>query len=419
MGAALMAAARLVPVSAATDPTPPAVDFPKFPCSQGITDDQGDENPKFFLGEDTSAVIPKSSARDIRAVDIRLTHDYLEVFMGVQSDPTKATMQKEESAYRYEVTFVFNGKTFDYGYELDNTTQDPGKDLGPGDKGQYPKESDGTGGNVAGSTVQILPDPNGGPVWIVWASPRAAVESGVGPITDGTDIFKNIIGVTYDYVLNQQGTADQTSASGTAAQYVAGDDSCFGPPPTSLTPLTVPAAVYHHAATLTTTLLDQNSKPLAGKPVTFTIQAATPVSVTAATDANGVAKGTFSSVSVPAGSYPVTATFPGETGAYKTSSVSGTLKVSAEKTAFTALKVAKASATTRTVTVSLLDDLKKPIAGVHVDWYVNGKKTSSVTTDKTGKAVLKGAKPGQKVQARYAGKPGYWLASVSSTVKLS
>jgi len=429
LGAAVMAAARLVPAGADTTPAPaPTPDLPRSLCSHGVTDIDKDAVPAYappltLAGTtvDDSAVFHDNPALDIRAVNLRLTSTDLEVFMGLQGDPTKSTMAAYDGSWRYEVSFTLNGKNFDYGLDQDNTA-DPGKELVPASTvlwkpmasaGSTPVVPKSTGKFVSGATANDLS-------WVVLTSPRAEVEKAVGPITDGVDVFKSISGFTYTYAgSNVHPTVDLAQPSGPTSQYVAGDDWCFGPPPTSLSSLTVPAATYHHAETMSAVLQDQDGKPLVGKPVTFTINAPTPVTAPATTDTTGLAKATFTSITLPAGSYPVTATFPGEDTTLKTSSVTGTLKVSAQKTVFTALKIAKASATTRTVTTTLLDDLKKPIAGVRVDWYVNGKKTTSSTTDKTGKVVLKGAKPGQKVQARYAGKVGYWLASVSSIAKVA
>lgn len=417
VGAAVVAAARLVPAGADTPSSAP--DLPRALCSHGIVDPQGDAAPKYLAGSDTSAVAPDNPALDIRAVDLRLTATQLEVFMGVQGNPTTATMQPYEGAWRYEVTFSLGSKFFDYGLDRDNPA-DPGKELAPASSALFEPKASVTGvAQIKGSTGTFVGGTGNALSWIVLTSPRSEVEAAVGPITDGTDTFTGISGITSVETSNDPATADTTTATGAQAKYVAGDDWCFGPPPTSLSSLAVTPAIYHHSTSMSATLLDEDGKPVAGQPVNFTIQGPQPATATGTTDANGVATATFASVPVPAGTYPVTATFPGEGTTLKTSSVSGTLTVSAQKTVFGPLKVTKASTSTRTVTVALLDDLKKPVAGAKVDWYVNGKKITTATTDKTGTVVLRGVKPGQKIQAKYAGKPGYLLAAVSTIVKAS
>jgi len=433
VGAAVMAAARLVPAGADTTPAPaPTPDLPRFSCTHGaVIDIAKDAVPGYVPPTnsqagyvDDSTAFPNNPALDIREIHVRLTSDYLEVFMALSGDPTKSNLAAYEGAWRWEISFALGSKSYDYGFEKDATAA-PGSDLVPASSVQWEPKASVTpavsgSGAIPGSSAKFVSGATGNdPTWLVVTSPRTEVEKAGGPITDGVDIFKNIKGFTTTWSSQQKFTPVDSADPSPQVQDVAGDDYCFGPPPTSLSSLTVPTATYHHAETMSAVLQDQDGKPLAGKPVTFSINAPTPVTAPATTDANGLAKATITSITLPAGSYPVTATFPGEDTTLKTSSVTGTLKVSAEKTVFTALKIAKASATTRTVTTTLLDDLKKPIAGVRVDWYVNGKKTTSATTDKTGKVVLKGAKPGQKVQARYAGKVGYWLASVSSIAKVA
>jgi hypothetical protein len=413
VGAALLAAARLVPASG--DTPPPAPDLPHFVCA-GLIDDEGDNTaPKYAFGEDTSTVVPKRSAMDIRTINLRLTPTQLQVFMSLTGDPTTASMTAEESAWRYAVTFNIDTISFTYGLERDNTA-DPGKDAKPADAGQYNPKAAMTGLIVIpDSTAKFVPGTGTNPSWVVFTSPRAAIEKQMGPIDPGTK-FTAISGAAYDYLLNQSGTADTTSATGPQAEYVAGDDSCFGPPATSITSLAAPAVEYNHTSKLSATLLDKDGKPLAGKPMTFTVQDGKPTKLSATTNASGVATASYLA-KAKAGTYPVTATFAGEPSVLKTSSMSGTIKVSAEKTAFTAPSVAKPSSQTRIVTTILRGDNNVAIAGVNVDWYVNGKKVATIKTDKTGKVSYRGAKPGQSVQARFAGTPGMLLASVSRIVK--
>jgi len=413
MGAVLMAAARLVPASGDTTPAPVPL-LPKFLCTHGVVDPEADNAPQYVGGVDSTAAVPKRPALDIRGVYLRLTDSQLQVFMALAGDPSTAAMKDYESAWRYAVNFNIGTIQFNYGFERDNTA-DPGKDAKPSDAGQYKPKASMTGLIfIANSAAQFVPGTGTAPSWMVITSPRSEVEKQMGPIDGGT-LVTNIAGVTQDYVLTDGASADITAASGKDAQYTIGDDTCFEPPPTSVTSLTAPAVVFNHSTKLSATLLDEAGKPLAGKPMTFTIQDGKPTKLSATTSADGVATATYLA-SVKGGSLPVTATFPGDS-ALKTSSVSGTIKVSAEKTAFTTPVVTKPTATTRVVAVKLLGDNKAAIVGALVDWYVNNKKVASVKTDKTGKASFR-PKPGQTVQAKFAGKAGMLLPAVSRAVKV-
>jgi len=419
VGAALIAAARLVPAAGDTTPAP-TPDLPKFLCDYGLVDDEGDNTPKYTGGADTTALVPKRSALDIRAIDLRVTPTDFQVFMALAGDPTTATMNQYESAWRYVVTFSLGSASFTYGVERDNTA-DPGKDVKPGDAGQYqpaqPKAfiTNG-GGTIADSTAKFVAGGTTAPSWVVFTSPRAKVESMIGPL-DSSSKFTAISGTTTDWLLNQSGAADTTAATGAQAEHVATDDRCFGPPATSMASLVAPAVEYDHTSKLSATLLDVDGKPIAGKPLTFTVADGKPTKLTATTNAAGVATASYLA-RVKAGTYAVTAAFAGEPATLKASSISGTLKVTAETTVFSVPTVAKPSSQTRIVTTTLRGDNKAAIAGVSVDWYVNNKKVASTKTDKTGKVSLRTAKPGQTVQARFAGKAGMLLAAVSRSVKV-
>jgi hypothetical protein len=406
-----MAAARLVPAAGDTTPAP-TPSLPHYPCA-AVTDGPNDAVPMFVGGVPNNPAIPEQPALDIRAINLRLTATELQVFMAVTGNPTTATMQPYESAWRYQVQFKVGTIAFTYGIERNNTA-DPGKDVGPGDAGQYPKMTMTGLGVISGSTAKFVPGTGTDPSWAVFTSPRSVIEGRMGPIDPGT-AFTTISGATADYLLSQSGTADTTTATGADAQYLAGDDSCFGTS-TTLNALTVSPAEFNHVSTMSATLLDSDSKPVAGRTITFAVQDGKGTKLHATTNANGLATASYP-VRIKAGSYPVTATFAGDD-AFKTSSATGTLKVSAEKTVFAAPTVAKPSAATRVVTTTLRGDNNGAIAGVVVDWYVNGKKVASGKTSKTGKVSYAGAKPGQSVQARFAGSPGMLLASTSRTVKV-
>jgi hypothetical protein len=432
-GAVVAVAAGFLPASADTTPTGPPPDpcgaastlssceFPRPVCTHAINDIQGDAKPAYVSGEDTSAQTGTGDALDIRAVDLRVRPDYVEAFIGLTAAPDPTQMKVFESTYRYAVTFYDGTKEILLTGEVKNLNP-PASLAYPSDSSRYPDGEVGPGSEWAGTTQAIrAPSSSGGLGWLVISTPRAKLEHALGRAVDPTDVFSSISVKTFvEHAQDSRlaTSADSTSQTGPQAQLGAFDDSCFGPPHTTTKSLTVPAVAYHHASTLSAVLVDEDAKPLPGKPVTFTIADGKPTTLTATTDDNGLAQVSYGPVAVAAGTYVVTATFPGEGTTLRSSSATGTLKVSAQKTAFAALKVAKPSAKTRLVTATLLDDLNKPVTGARVDWYVNGKKAASATTDKAGRAVFKAGKPGQSVQARYAGQAGRLLPAASKAAKL-
>ncbi|MBV9098164.1 MAG: Ig-like domain-containing protein, partial [Frankiaceae bacterium] len=360
---------------------------------------------------------------DIQAVDTRVTDTQLQVFLGINHFEHPVKMPSYEAAWRYKVTYKLNGKTLTFGAEQDNPAL-PSQAY-PSDGALF--TGDGyiwvnQDGDLPGSAISFVSGSGSHLSWVVFTAPRDKVEKLVGQSLSPGTVFTNVTAETSTYTYAEKMPAADTLAStltGTKDQLVL-DDACFGPPPTSISGLTLPASVvYGHSATMSAVLQDENGKALAGKPVNFVIQDGKNTTVSGTTDANGLATATFPSLLVPAGHYTVLAQFPGEGTTYKTSTGTGTLVVSAQPTTLSALKVTKPSATTRLVSTTLLDDMKHPVAGVSIDWYVDGKKTTTTATDKTGKAVLKTAKPGQKVQARFAGKPGIWLAAASAITKVA
>jgi hypothetical protein len=443
---AVLAAARLLPATADTTPPPlppdpctasatpsAACEMPRTTCNHAVmTDPSGDATPQYVTNEDTSKVpgMGENSALDIRDVFVRLTPDYLETFLAVDHIPAATGMSAWEGEYRYYVNFKIGPKAVTVvGAQLNPNAPDSAS---PTDRpGTFPQVQVGAAqaapaaNNAAvGSATQVLlPGTSPDPGWVIVSTSRAQLERALGAPVDPAAVFTDITANTYVVSPNSVGTksfwtTDWTTQTGTAAQAGASDDWCFGPPPTAINSVSVPAAEYDHTAAMSAVLVDLNGTPIAGKTVTFTVQEGKPTPVSATTDANGVATASYGPIRVAAGSYPVTVAFAGDTTTYKHSSATGTLKVSAAKTLFTALKVTKPTAKTRVVTTTLLDDAKKPVAGARVDWYISGKKVASSTTDKTGKAVFKAGKPGQTVQARYAGKPGVFIATASKSARL-
>ena len=415
LGIGLAAASFVLPASGATPP-PPDPPLPHYPCAQGFTDIKGDAAPQYGGNTDTSAVFPNKPELDIRSVNVQLTSDQLQVFMAVDGIVAFPQMQYYESAYRYTITFLYDGKTFTYASQLTN----PAVPAQPLDSSEYPKMNMGTGPLDMKSSSTAVVRPGDGtaakPSWLIFTSPRALIEKNLGATIPNGAKFTTLKAETQVYTSAENVIADSLDTPADKATYVVGADACFGPPATNIGSLTAAPAQWSDASTLSAVLLDASAKPLAGKALTFSI-AGTSFTKTVTTDSSGRATATYSPVLLHAGSYPVTVQFAGDDNA-KASSATGALQVSLESCAFKPLKVTNAPGNKRTVTATLLDNDNHPVVGVPVDWWVNGKKTATGKTDKAGRVSLRSGKPGQKVQAKFAGAAGTLSPAMSKTVKL-
>jgi hypothetical protein len=440
-GVAAAVVAGFVPASAdTTAPSDPCTsastlsscELPRPACTHAMTDSPGDGDAK-YVGNGSwgslqpqvdavkSTAFPNNTSLDLLGVYLRVTPDFVQTFFPVNHIVDPSAMGTDEATYRYTVTFKVGTKTVVMSGEQYNLS--PTAVYEPGDSptnGLFPQvHVDGRQAYTGGTSQLIVRNASPNPSWVIISTQRSKLETALGaPLTADT-LFTGISADTKDVFYNEETPADSTTQTGAAAQHNALDDWCFGPPPTALNSLTVASpVVYHHSTPVSAVLVDQDGKPLAGKPVTFTIHDGKGIAVTGTTDADGRAQVLYGPVGAAAGTYAMTATFPGEGTTLKTSTATSTITVTAQKTAFAPLKIAKPSAKTRVVTATLLDDMSRGVAGARVDWYLNGKKAASTTTDKSGHAVFKAGKPGQTVQARFAGKAGMLLASVSKSAKL-
>lgn len=408
---------------ASADTAGPGTDplTPRLGCTHAINDAPGDAHPDFTgLG---SSPLPSNDGLDLEMADVRLTATQLQVFLAIKRIPAPTAMAANEETYRYSINFAYGGKTFLYGIEQVNPTW-PAQAL-PTDSKDYPKMNMGVTPEQdlkASSTAVIRPGTAPDPSWIIFTSPRDKIEQILGaPIPDGAP-FTNVSVSTQVYTSPElHSTNDGLDKTLTPTQdsfVVGGDigDWCFGPPPTFIQSVSVAAAQVTDATKMSATLLDENGKALPGKTLSFTI-GDRKGTATATTDANGRATATYGPIRLPAGTYPVTVSFAGEQ-AQRASTAAGTLKVSAEGTVFKPLKVAKPSVKTRLVTATLVDNDGHPVAGVPFTWWINGKKAASAKTASNGTAVLKSAKPGQTVQAKFAGISGMYLAANSKAARV-
>jgi hypothetical protein len=390
-----------------------ATELPRAGCAKSVLDPKGDANVD-YLGSGTA--VPGTSSvngLDLRAVTLRLTPENLEAYIAVEALP--AALGNTETAYFYEVTLKSDPKQFRIQHVIPNLSQP--KDVRPDNTQVYPRAHFG---EMTGTTYPTPIDGSKAEIdqakgYVIVRVPRAPVEAALGEKIKEGKTFTHISARTALYVTSRIFNADATATPATQPVYAAGNDYCFGLPPAALSGFSAAAVQYGDTTQLKATLADEAGAKLAGKQVRFAV-AGEPAPLTGVTDANGVATVAY----VPtrgAGTAAVTVTYAGDeaVGAAKTT---GSVVVRAEATKFNALAVAKPSSTARTVTATLLDDDKRPVAGQKVDWYVNGKKVATVATDSKGRSVFKAAKPAQSVQAKFAGLAGKYAAAASTAVKV-
>jgi hypothetical protein len=219
------------------------------------------------------------------------------------------------------------------------------------------------------------------------------------------------VSVTSRLVLPNTGTiaADVVQAEKAEDRtYTVGVSPCFGPPAALLANTGRTTVQYSDGAAVAAKLTDATGKALAGKTVTFAVGS---VKRTATTGGDGVAKATLDP-GVVAGSYTLVTSFAGDATAGKVET-STPFTVTAEATRIV-LSVVKRG-TSRTVTAKLVDDDGKALAGQNVNWYVAGKKVSTMRTNSAGVVTLTTAKPTQTVVAEFLAVAGKYAASKATT----
>jgi hypothetical protein len=391
----------------AADPAPAKPEYPRAQCTHRLVDPPGDGyvNPK---GVGANQV--KADGLDIVGALFRVTPTELQAFVQMKDIPDPSGMQAYNSAFRYKVSFKYADKAFSFWTGQANPTVDPNG------SNALAAKSVGMDPTVMGSRGGV--DPATDYAW--FGIPRPAFEDKAGaPLVDGEKLTAVSVQSSNSLAASQFDAADDLTPAAAAAVWPVDDDYCFGPPPGALSDVATPSAQYGDVSAFTAKLVDEKGAAVAGAPIDFTVATAagaTVGTVTGTTDAAGVVNAPFVAA-VPAGTYAVKVSFPGTTDVGK-AKASSELVVTVETTKFPALVVAKPSATTRTVTATLLDDDNKPVVGQRVDWYVNGKKVTTLTTDKAGKTVLKTAKPTQTVQAKLVAVAGKYAAAASASRKV-
>jgi hypothetical protein len=178
------------------------------------------------------------------------------------------------------------------------------------------------------------------------------------------------------------------------------------------------AGTYSAQTTLSGSLVDEFGKPVNGANLTFSLNSA--AAGTAATGASGVASLTVP-VGLPAGSYPVSASFAGDALYGPSDSAVGSYSVSAMATSLTYTGAVSGKPNgTVPLSVTLTDALGRPLAGQTVVFQLGAQTTGPVTTNASGVAATSlklTQKPGSyPLTVSFAGVAGQYNASNAATV---
>lgn len=401
--------------SARGDAAPPPL-LPLAACESRVNDIAGDGIATFNLVDVNNVPViadPRGNVGglDITGVTLRVTDTRVYAFMSLADIPD--TLRQTDSAYGYVMWVTRAGKIarFDQVYAnealaaqgLAPKTGLSTASVGTTNAGGDPLTGVGGGVDKAKNVAYVYAD-------------RASLEAKTGgPIEDGEELTAisgrtelwETDGKTAPGVARRP--ADRTDVAPAAAVWQVGDERCFPP---SVIEVVAGSAQYGDPVTLTATLKDAAGAPLAGRPVTFTVPGESAARALT-TDADGAVRVTLAEAP-PAGTYAVRVAYAGDESTSRGAGTA-TLAVRAETIRVGKLAVQR-SGTARTVTATLTEDDPRAFARQPVAWYVNGKKVATVATDAAGRSVFKGAKPGQKVQARYAAVPGRYAGATSATV---
>ncbi|HEV2890437.1 MAG TPA: Ig-like domain-containing protein [Frankiaceae bacterium] len=242
---------------------------------------------------------------------------------------------------------------------------------------------------------------------VILTTDRAPIEAAAkASLADGTVLQNANVKTLANYVYTMMAADTATAKEPDARTYTVGDNTCFAPPEGRLA-LTVPTSVVSgHTAVVGGTLTNAGGTAVAGKNVTVSVAGKT-AQVTSGED--GKFSASFA-IASNAGSYPVTATWAGDD-SLSTATATGTLVVKVQPTTTTLAQTV--SGTTVTVRSTLLDDLRRPVAGQSVTWYVDGKAVGTYRTDSGGRTSLRTAK-GKTVKAVFNGVRNRYGASSAS-----
>jgi hypothetical protein len=391
--------------------------LPMATCTTRVTDGPGDGIATYNL-VDVNPVPPIPDPRgnvgglDITSLTLRVTGTRVYAFMALADIPD--ALRQTDSAYGYLMFFKRGQKFARFEVVYANSAL-AAQGLAPTTGLQAASVGTTTTGGDALTGVGSAIDKATNFAYVY--ADRASFEAKTGgELVDGEEISAisgrtelwESDGKTAPGVARRP--ADSTDVPAASAVWHVGDDGCFTP-----STVTVPAvtAQYGDPVTVPVTVKDAAGAPLADRGVTVTVPGESePRTMT--TDATGEVRVALAAAPV-AGTYEIKAVYAGDDASGRGEGT-GVLTVKAE-TVRVALAVAKAG-TGRVVTATLTEDDPKAFAKQPVVWYLNGKKVATGTTDTAGRAVYKGAKAGQSVQAKYAGLAGRYAAANSATVKV-
>lgn len=420
VGSTLVAASLLIGTNGALA----AYQAPLADCAtvkDGTSDAILDYSPVPTQSEpDPRGASASNSSVDITGVTMRVTDDRVLAYMKVNHINA---FSPQEAAFEYDITIVKGVKKLSATSFLDNSN--PAYDNAPSkqSKAGNPRVTAQTGATGAPADLKdVKGEIDSTRNLVVVSMARAEVEAFLGaPIMDGDQFaLSGATAVTIgpylvggsrhkaDFAPDNVGTNP-----GTPGTYTVGQDDCFAPAKLVVNAVKVQ---YGDVTTLVAALTDDTGAKLADRTVHFSVAGDTRELATATTDDEGIAKLPYTAL-VSVGAHAITATFGGDDVAGRGVGTA-MLTASLETAKLGALGVGKAG-TGRSITVTLTDDDRTPIAGQKVDWYVNGRKAGTTTTASNGKtAAFKGAKAGQTVQAKFAGVPGKYGTAASPATKV-
>lgn len=244
--------------------------------------------------------------------------------------------------------------------------------------------------------------------YVVFTLPTAGLTKALGSApTAGTPVTATTATTA---AATKAGARSADTATGTKPEektYAYGDNTCFQPP-AGIVSFDAPASgVYSDKVSVTVSLLDADESAVPG--ATVAVQLPGGPAAKGITNDDGEAVITLP-VTVPASATTLTARFAGnaDVGA---ASDSAPFTVKLEKT------VLKAVGGRGTVTATLTDDDKAPVAGQLVTFTV-GSKVTKVKTSAKGVAVLTGQVKGALVKVTFAGTKGLYSAAAGTSAKV-
>ncbi len=371
-------------------PTGPAPDvLPRAGCPPLFTDAKGDGTPTLFAPD-----APNEPDLDLLDVTVNTTATQIKAYLHVDKLGDKpANFQGD----RFEFLFSTGGKNYTFAV---------GRVAAPSDE----VAADPNRGQVGGTTNAKL-KPTGtfttATNTVVIAIDRAGLDEVHGaPVGYGT-VLTGVQAKTFGLQPGVSFAAD-TAVGAETSTLTVGYSPCFLPPPAKLVATGSTSVQYGDAATLSVKITNEGGAALSGKAITFSLGGR---SATRTSNASGVATASIPHT-LTAGPTTFSASFAGDA-AVGPASIAPPYTVKLEVCKIT-LAVTKSGAK-RTVTATLTDDDKKPVAGQLIDWLVNGKKVASTRTASSGKASYAGAKPGQTVTAVFATVSGKYAGASAKT----